>query len=200
MKATAIPEGQRGLWNVVKQHFKMPYMHTYRKRWVPMGDYTSLCRVTDATLHTPMGEVVMEDTPPELKSHLQFILSAHGDVLVTGLGLGCVARGLQANPNVRSITLVEISKDVIDLVWPHMPHDRIELIHADALAWVPSSKRRWDCAWHDLCGVSEHSEGLALLHAELMIGAERSVGFQGAWAFPRYIRRLFQNANLGAMK
>jgi hypothetical protein len=36
----------------------------------------------------------MNDFPQELKKHLDFVLRARGRVLVTGLGLGCVVRGL----------------------------------------------------------------------------------------------------------
>jgi hypothetical protein len=52
-------------------------------------------------------EVVMEDSPRELRRHLPIWMHAHGRVLVTGLGLGCVVRGLLASPHVEYIDVAK---------------------------------------------------------------------------------------------
>ena len=94
-KADNIPIGNSGLWFVHKKYHTDNQVVDYRgqERVLPAGKITYLMRTTEATVHlNPPGEVVMEDTIFELKTHLGFILSASGNVLITGLGLGCVIR------------------------------------------------------------------------------------------------------------
>lgn len=181
-RADAIPKGEKRLWRTMK--VKCPHS----RHW-PAGDYTTLLRYTDATLYTG-GETVMADNPVELSKHLQAATTAAGRVLVTGLGLGCVLRMLQANPRVESITVVEISPDVIDLVWPYTSHDRIELIQADAVDFLRKTKRTWDCAWHDIwTDTANDHPHLAVVHQWLMCLCAGRVKQQGAWAFPRDKKR-----------
>ncbi len=108
---------------------------------LPEGDHTVL--LVD-------GAFSMTDAPFVLRNYVPFLREARGDVLLTGLGLGCLVRGLLASPRVRSITVLELHRDVLDLVGPHHRDDRVSLVHADALDWTPPASRRWDCAMLDL--------------------------------------------------
>lgn len=65
----------------------------------------------------------MSDTPPELVAMHAFAQRARGDVLVGGLGLGIVVRYLAMNPRVRSVTVVERERDVLDLIGPGLRRD-----------------------------------------------------------------------------
>lgn len=189
-RADDIPCGESGLWSVVKVVVDKVGRRAFSEdEAIPVGRYTALTCDTASTLHHPHGETVMADNPVELRKHLAFALAARGSVLVTGLGLGCVVRMLQKNPAVTEITVVERDRNVLDLVWPHMSHDRLELIHADALGFVSFTDRRWNCAWHDVWTDEDAGEcSLALQHAKLMINLEAHVEFQGAWAFPKPFR------------
>jgi hypothetical protein len=185
--AQAIPEAERGLW----------YIHKVRCRWpiyFPVGTYTCLARWTDSTIHLNAGESVMVDNPAELSLHLNAAMYARGTVLVTGLGLACVARMLQANPLVESITVVEKEQDVIDLVWPYTSHDRIELVHADAFEYLKKCRRRWDCTWHDIWSDTDRDEPhLQVQHMKLMKLCSGKVQRNlGAWKFPRHHMRAVQ--------
>lgn len=138
------------------------------------------------------GEMVMHDYPQELAKHLDFMLRAHGRVLITGLGLGCVARGCLANPAVKEITVIERDNAVIDLVWPHMPQI-INLVEADAVQWCKETNEQFDCAWHDLWTDDEKGEPhLQVVHSELLGAMLEKAKLQGAWEFPRWSRRLFK--------
>lgn len=194
MKAGSIPEGLAGLWYIMKLDIADDRLSTRHGKAVllPAGKYTFLYRLTDATLHhDPPGEVVMEDTPFELQTHLGFVMNAHGRVLVTGLGLGCVVRGLLQNPDVQHITCIENSKDVLQLVAPHMPTDRLTIIEADALKWTAENKEPFDCAWHDLWTDREKGEPhLDRWHAKLFANCRRTVKRQGAWAFDRLAKKI----------
>jgi hypothetical protein len=193
MKADSIPAGWSGLWYIVKTTLTGPTPNVRRGKPVvlPPGSYTFLYRVTDATLYDdPPGEVVMEDTPFELQTHLGFVLQARGRVLVTGLGLGCVVRGLLANPAVEHVTVIENSRNVLELVEPHMPSGRLTIVEADALKWTAENKEPFDCAWHDLW--TDRGAGEPHLdhsHAALLMNCRRTVKRQGAWAFDKQIKR-----------
>ncbi len=162
-------------------------------------DYTLLRRVTMASIHMG-GEIVMEDGIVELSKHLPIWIAARGLVLITGLGLGCVVRGLLVNPRVDHVTVIEIDQGIIDAVGPEFDgNPRVTIYQDDALKW-DAGDRRFDFAWHDLwC----EGEGLHLMHAELFIRHRKNVGQQGAWAFPRDFAKLYgrkQFPLLGAPK
>jgi len=197
MKADRVPAGWSGLWYITKTSLTESTRNVRHEKPVllPPGTYTFLYRLTDATLYCdPPGEVVMEDTPFELKTHLGFVMQARGRVLVTGLGLGCVVRGLLANSAVEHVTCVENSKDVLKLVGPYMPKDRLTIVEADALEWTAKNKETFDCAWHDLW--TDRSQGephLDLWHLTLLHNCRRTVKQQGAWAFDKQIKKCLLN-------
>jgi hypothetical protein len=108
---------------------------------LPAGDHTVL--LVD-------GDLAMTDAPFCLRNYAHFLEAVEGDVLLTGLGLGCLVLGLLAKPEVRSITVLELHAEVLELVGPHCRDRRVELIHADAFAWTPPPGRRWDAAMLDI--------------------------------------------------
>lgn len=155
--------------------------------------FTTLQRVTGTTVHLG-GAVVMEDSRRELRRHLPILLPARGRVLVSGLGLGCVVRGLLSKPEVEHVDVVEVDEGVAGMVWPtlmtELDPNRVRLHIGDALTyrWPPGT--RWDFAWHDIW--REHG-GLEIAHAELMARYDDHVVIgQGAWQFPRVVRRQYQ--------
>jgi hypothetical protein len=92
----------------------------------------------------------MCDAPFVLRNYVPFLEAARGDVLLTGLGLGCLVRGLVTSPLVRTVTVLELHRDVLDLVGVHHGWPGVELVHADALAWTPPPGRRYDWAMLDI--------------------------------------------------
>jgi hypothetical protein len=179
-----MPEGQAGDWlierfTISKAEAEIDalrnMMHGARRSVRP-GTYTRL-RCGD--------ETVMSDTHAEMRDHLGVVQDAHGDVLVTGLGLGMVVVALLQKPEVRTVTVIERSADVITLVAPTLrarfPEDRLEIIHADAYAWKLPKGRRWTCAWHDiwtnLCG--DNTQGMGKLRRHY---ARRIDEWQRCWA------------------
>ncbi len=137
----------------------------------------------------------MEDSRRELSRHLPIWLAARGRVLKTGLGLGCVVRGLLANPDVEHIDVVEIDKGIIRVCGAEfVGNPRVTVHHADALTWDRGG-RMWDFAWHDLHSFDE--EHLDLMHAKLLIDYREAVGQQGAWQWPRLAHRVGRQGFLG---
>lgn len=147
---------------------------------------TALRRFTDATMHLN-GEVVMEDSLTELRRHAPIWLAARGRVLVTGLGLGCVVRGLLACPEVNHIDVIEIDRSIIRVVGAEFHNEaRVTITAGDALSChFPAN--HWDFAWHDIwC----EGSGLQKLHVELMSRFKDCCTVQGAWMLPRFVKRM----------
>jgi spermidine synthase len=113
----------------------------YGYRTVEPGTYTRL--IVD-------GVLMMSDTQAEIRDHLPFLWRARGRVLVTGLGLGVVTKGLLDKAEVQHVTVIERNANVIALVAPHYACDRLTVICADALTWRAPQGARYDCIWHDI--------------------------------------------------
>lgn len=191
--AARVPQSVRaetfGLWQIFRQKAKT---EADQEMLGPFTDMTVLARCTLATMHLPHGEVVMEDSWGELVRHLPIWLRARGKVLVTGLGLGCVVRGLLHNPAVERVTVVEIDGAIIKKIWPEFRSDeRLLLQQGDArqMEWPPGT--HWDYGWHDIWQEDKH---VAPLHAALMMRYADLCDFQGGWGMPRWVRDRFRGA------
>jgi len=113
-------------------------------RAVPAGTYTGLFH----------GEsILMSDTPDEMRDHRVFVWRAKGEVLIAGLGLGMALQAVAAKPEVTKVTVLEVSSDVIGLVWPTYAErfgGKVTLIEADAMTWKPPRGSRYDAVWFDI--------------------------------------------------
>lgn len=96
-------------------------------------------------------------TPNEIETMKKPIENAFGDVLTYGLGLGYYAYMCSLKDNVKSITIIERDKDVIDLftkyILPQFNHkDKIKIIECDAYEYA-CKKNKYDYVfvdiWHD---------------------------------------------------
>ena len=97
------------------------------------------------------------DTPIEQRQQMQCVREFRGDVLVTGLGVGLTPVLLASNPEVESVTVIEISPDVIKLVWKHVARgvrgEKMKMIEGDAfhqLAVLHGQRRKFDYVFHDI--------------------------------------------------
>lgn len=79
------------------------------------------------------GEEVMVDDPLQMKGMEKLAEHSEGNTLVGGLGLGLVVHELAKNPKVKKIVVVEKNKDVIDLIKPFLPNDKVTIEQGDVL-------------------------------------------------------------------
>lgn len=188
-----------GLWEIRRftaEEIAHPVARAFLTEEVGWSSYTALARTTMATLDRELGEIVMEDSQRELRRHLPILLAAQGRVLVSGLGLGCVVRGLLCKTEVEHIDVVEIDPTIVDLVGREFTDDdRVTLYIGDAesIEWPPGT--RWDFAWHD---VWSESESLDVVHARMLVRYRDMVRAQGCWQFPRALKRAWPGPLLGA--
>ena len=188
IEAARVPEAlipqSFGLWEIARQDIsdEPPFL----RKWSGFDRITFLFRWTDATMHKDHGETVMEDSLRELRRHLPIWLKAKGHILISGLGLGCVVRGLLASSDVDHVTVVEIDKKILQIVGKEFEgNTRVTMIHGDALTVDLPGK--FDCAWHDIW--TEGNEHLQVLHAKLIMRFHPQADIQGAWQLPRELKR-----------
>lgn len=142
-------------------------------RCLRVGEYTGLFR---------RGQVIMSDTPAEVRDHLEPVLRARDVCLISGLGLGCVAQGMLQKQDVDKVVVIERSLDVINLVAPFYQErygDRFECILADAYEYKPPKGQRYGAVWHDiwddLC--ADNLPEMTKLHRKY----GRRADWQGSW-------------------
>jgi hypothetical protein len=144
-----IPEGISEDWSVrkfsisnkVAQASSLQAMFNSGRGEIEEGNYTGLYR---------NGQIIMSDSPDEIDDFRWFTRFATGNILVTGLGLGCVTEMLAKKEEVFHITVVEKSSDVISLVSKYLleKYPKITIINEDAYAY--KAKEHFDMAWHDI--------------------------------------------------
>lgn len=149
-KVCRVPDGVSGNWRVETFEVSQADSDFTRIRaairpdeYVPPGIYKRLMKG---------HEVVMSTTPFEERTHRPLLhIRGAERILLNGLGLGMALEMALEPETVRSVTVIEISPDVIKLVAPTFLEDpRVEIIEADALEWSPPRGVEYDFAWHDI--------------------------------------------------
>jgi len=179
-----VPEGQSGDWRIEKFTVdpQGESFHNLRDslkgggRGIVAGEYTKLMRG---------NTLVMSDTPAEIADHSYFVRSrAKGHVLINGLGIGWVIEALLQKPEVKTITVIEKSPDVIKLVAKHYedkcPKDKkLWILQGDALDYKAPRGKKYDAVWHDIWDhiCADNLEDMHKLHRKY---GRRSV-WQGSW-------------------
>lgn len=159
MRVDDLPIGSSGAWTIERftvseEDAKLERLRAAiggHGRGVPAGDYTALKR---------HGSTIMSDTRDELHDHLGAFFAARravgGRVLIAGLGLGCLLRGILVGTDVAHVDVVDLSSDVIALVGDHYQamateHGKTLAIHeASILDITWPTGTRWDVAWFDI--------------------------------------------------
>ena len=105
------------------------------------------------------GSLAMSNTDMELRTNRNFILDAHGDVLIGGLGIGGIVFCIQDKPEVKSITVLEKSQDGIDLITSQQTfNEKVKIVCADVFEWKPDAGIRYDCIYMDVWNTISRDE------------------------------------------
>jgi len=141
-----IPEGESG--DYVVAHYTKDSTDNFWQAYLTMknenhDNYTVLLKEG-----CPMP--IMQDSEAEYNEHQWLWDNAEGNILIGGLGLGLIHQPLIDNPDVTSVTVVELEQDVVDLVWADCPKDgTFSLVVDDFETWTPSNGSYWDVIWCD---------------------------------------------------
>lgn len=187
LQKTDVPEGRTENWAIgrftvsedASSMDRLQGLFGGTGRYTPPGDYTRLCRISEKR---SFNNVVMSDTPDELRDHWSPVLEAHGHCLVHGLGLGIVAEACLRKEDVSKVTVIELESEVIGLVAPYLREkwgDRIEIIEANCLEWKPPKGVRYGMVWHDIWD-SMCEDNLGDMH-KLHRRYGRRTDWQGSW-------------------
>lgn len=181
-RASSMAPAEFGRWQIIRRN-------SPDRDLLGFPTQTMLCRWSWASLHMSHGEIVMDDSLPELRRHMPIFVEGRGRILKTGLGLGCVVRGLLEKAEVEHIDVVEVDADIIRHCGAEFAgNPRVTIHHADAHTW-DFGGLTWDYVWHDVHD-NDETEATQIQHARLIaryidrVPVER----QGAWAFPRIVR------------
>jgi hypothetical protein len=177
-----IPNGKSGDYRVESftisekeaDSFNLRQLFSMENRPVTAGHYKRLKR---------NGTIVMSNTDAECWEFYHFVRVAEGDILINGLGLGLCVTELLKKDTVKSITVIEISKDVIKLVSSHIKDPRLTVICADALEWKAPVGKKYDYVWHDIWDniCLDNYDQMSTLHRRY----GRRAGWQDSWARDR---------------
>ena len=128
--------------------WKIDHIYVSKDNWralidgIPSGEYVRLSHC---------GTCVMSDTPMEKRTNAKFVENAHGDILVGGLGIGMILLAIQDKKEVKSITVVEKSPEVIEMVASQLPlNEKVTIVNADVFTWKPSKGQKFDCVYMDI--------------------------------------------------
>lgn len=176
-----VPDGKSGDWEVSTftvtrkdaDMFNLRQSIHCRDRHIVEGKYKKLKR---------KDIVVMSNTPAEIADHYSFSNEAKrrgGDVLINGLGIGVALK--MVSEYVDSVTVIELSDDVISLCAPTYQNDpKIKIINADAFKWKPPKGKRYTCVWHDIWDNIEYEKNLPEMK-KLHRKYGRRCDWQGSW-------------------
>lgn len=99
------------------------------------------------------GRLLMCDTNMERRTNAHFVTWAHGDMLIGGLGLGMIVLAIQDKPDVKSITIIEKSNDVIMLML-NQPNiyfnEKVNIVYGDVFTWKPEKGQKFDCIYMNI--------------------------------------------------
>ena len=99
---------------------------------IPCGKFIKL---------THRGEVVMSDTAMEKRTNRDFVVKAHGNVLIGGLGIGLILLAIQDKEDIEQITVIEKNKEVIELVGNQLPlNSKVNIVNDDVFEYKPLFK------------------------------------------------------------
>lgn len=152
---SSVPEGSWGDWRVERFAVSQADADRFNLRCAIAGSgYLGVGRDIKPGIYTKLtrnGSIIMSDTPAEVRDHYWFAKDKEGHILIAGLGLGIAVELVAGNSEVGHVTIVEISSDVIALVWPFInTHGKCDIVNADIFEWKAPKRIVYDYAWFDI--------------------------------------------------
>jgi len=135
-------------------------------------------------------DIIMSDTGHERRSNLDVVWKSNGNVLIAGLGIGMIILPIAEKEEVSSITVIEKSSEVIELVEPHLrnamwdPH-KLKIVQADIFEWKPDKGVKYDTIyfdiWYNMC--TDNLKSISKLNRKFArcLNRDNYDSWRGAW-------------------
>jgi len=138
---------------------------------------------------------MMLNTPEIVAGFEDFLMQAHGHILINGLGIGMCAVYLLAKARVKSLTVIEVEEDLVQLMDSVLPKDpRLNILHADAFAYEPPDGKCYDYVWHDVW--TTYSARNVAQMKQLLAKYEDRSHWQDAWGRARCEQLLAKQSSI----
>ena len=95
-------------------------------------------------------KIWMSDSPLEVESALGAVELAKGSCLVSGLGIGLLPTLIK--DEAKTIDIVELNKDVIDLIYPQIQCEKTRIIQDDIFHYLDTTDKKYDFIHIDIWG------------------------------------------------
>jgi len=160
VQSLKIPETTFGNYTFKKETYKPYQAFSYDEISVIEEDYREVQKVgyfassVEYLALAQNDEVWMSIIPNEINTHIGPISHAYGDVVTFGLGIGYFVYHVIQKDNVKSLTIIEKDKIIINFfnqyILPQLAQkEKIIIIHADAYSYIKET-HHFDCAYVDL--------------------------------------------------
>jgi len=159
---SGVPAGKSGSWEVEKFTISEAEASMERMRHTVQALQGRGFRAPDPGNYTKLtrnGDVIMSDTTAEMEDMRSLVYRAEGNILIHGLGLGLATEICLQHPAVKSVTVIERSEDVLNLVQYYLTEKYaktpLTIVQADAFVWRPPKgvvyETIWSDIWDNLC-------------------------------------------------
>jgi hypothetical protein len=175
---------------------KLARMRNYDSQWYVRGLQANFPYVR----LVKKGEgIMMSDTPMERNTNYEFLVSANGDVLIFGLGLGLVVLPLLSDDGIKSITVVELYQDLIDVVQPilkaHDEKNKLTVIQGDAYNFdISKFNQKFDTIyfdiWIDICSDDYESHKTLKRKYRKLLNKNNPYYYMSAWLHDYYKKQV----------
>lgn len=163
-----LPDGRNGRWMLTHESFKPGHefqITTLRDVILGAPGPGKITTDTKLRIHRlseirkgetdpKKAHLWMSDHPAEVWSHVQHLKDFRGRVLVGGLGIGLAVTYLERHPFVKEIVVVEKSRSVCQLVWPHLKLKtrKTRLVNKCLFKYLSQERRpmAFDFAFYDI--------------------------------------------------
>ena len=173
---------------LTEDRVRMEQMSNYRNSWLTRGLKADFPYIR---LKMNGKGIMMSDTPMERNTNHDFIRKANGDVIIFGLGLGLVILPLLKKENVKSVLVVELYQDLIDLVHPilkkHDTENKLSVIQGDCFEVHKSipKEQKFDSVygdiWIEICTDNYEEMKILTKNWKNRINRENSNAFIDHW-------------------
>lgn len=180
---------------LTEKEVSLEKMRNFRNYWLTAGlkaefDYIRLVKKKDGR------GVMMSDTPMERNTNRNFIQKANGDVLIFGLGLGLIVFPLLDDADVKSITIVELYQDLIDVVQPKIEakdkQNKVKIVQGDCFTYEFPKETKFDTIyfdiWIDICGDNYEEQKKLERRFRKHLNKDNSRHFMDSWMKDHYKR------------